>query len=134
MIGDRLFKKFALHGVLERGRVRNEMLVLRSFLRRGLVRKIYMKGRVFYELTKKALPILDHFRLMLLHEAKLKSVISPHRAHFYRALFEDVRFLDTSDEEAADFLFLGDWQICREPVWSQLQLSQYRYYQNRGLK
>ena len=134
MLVARLLKKFVLHGVLEREKVKNEMPVVRSFVRRGLSRKVYIKGRVFYELTEKALPMLDHFRLMLLNEAKLKNIVFPRRSHFYQALLEDVRFLDVADKEAKDFLFLGDWQLCREPVWSQLQLSQYRYYCDRGLQ
>jgi hypothetical protein len=44
----------------------------------------------------------------------------------------DVRFLDEKNPAANKFLFLGDWQLKRPVVPSQLSLSKYRFYHEQA--
>ena len=120
------FEKLVAFGVVARSNVKNDLSSVRTLMRQGLVEKVFKKGRVFYALTYKALPILDHVRLQLLEEAKLRAKLYPRRRLLYQALLEDVRFLDTSKEEAERFRFLGDWRLNVSPTKSQLQLSQLK--------
>jgi len=130
---EKLLQKLSLFGVLSRDQVKNDLKTLASLARLKFLKKVYKKGRVFYELTEKALPALDCLRKKLLEEAKLKSHLNPRQRSFYKTLLEDVRFLDTSKEEASHFRFLGDWRLNQEPVLSQLQLAQFRFYQEKNL-
>jgi hypothetical protein len=120
-----LFKQAASSGLLHRSQVRNYTSELESLLKRGLVKKMHVKGKVFYALTEQSLPLLDEYRHMLLHSAKLNSQLYP-RSAFYKALLNDPRFLDESHPEAQEFLFLGDWQLHRRPTLTQLELQKQR--------
>lgn len=128
----KLFSKLARAGVLHREELKNDLYVLRSLVDQAFVKKAYKKGKVFYELTEKALPLLERHRKVLLEQAKTLAELSP-RSKVYRALLEDLRFLDEKNPRSQDFLFLGDWQLQRPVVPSQLKLAQYRYYQKQGL-
>lgn len=119
-------------GVLPRSAVRNDLGDLRYLLKNGVVRKVVRKGRVFYELTEKALPLLDDYRQVLLHKAALLNRLTPH-AKLYRALLEDLRFLDEKNPKAEEFRLLGDWHLMRPVVSSQLKLSQMRFYREQEL-
>ncbi len=129
-----VIKKFSRFAVLSRADVKNELPAVSYLIRRGFVRKVYKNGRVFYELTEKALGPLEKVRLGLLAEAQLRKEICPRQRKFYKILLEDIRFLDTSDKEAKDFRFLGDWRLHMAPVESQLLLSKLRFYQRAGLQ
>lgn len=122
-----LLAKFARHGVLHREAVKNEMAALKRLLRGGFVSKIYKQGRVFYELTEKTLPLLDHHRKKLLAEVEIRATL-PKAPAFYSALLEDVRFVDEKSPEAKEFLLLGDWQLARPLVPAQLALAKHRFY------
>ncbi len=128
-----VFAKLTTSGVVARERVKNDLQPVGSLVRQQLLKKIYKKKRVFYELTEKSLPLLNHFRLQLLEEARLRFFLYPRRQEFYRALLEDVRFFDSSKEEAEEFCFLGDWRLNMPPTKSQLQLAQLRFYQDQGV-
>lgn len=119
-------------GALPRSAVRNDGSDLRYLLKNGVARKVVRKGRVFYELTEKALPLLDDYRQVLLHKAALLSRLTPH-AKLYRALLEDLRFLDEKNPKAEEFRLLGDWHLLRPVVSSQLKLAQMRFYRGQGL-
>jgi len=127
-----LFNKFSRFGVLSRSDVKNDRADLRYLLKNGLVRKAVLKGHVFYELTEKALPLLDEVRQVLLHKASLLNRLTPH-AKLYRALLEDLRFLDEKNFKAEEFRLLGDWHLMRPVVSSQLKLSQMRFYRDQRL-
>lgn len=127
-----LFNKMSHFGVLPRSAVRNDLGGLRYLLKSGVVRKVVRKGRVFYELTEKALPLLDDYRQVLLHKAALLNRLTPH-AKLYRALLEDLRFLDEKNPKAEEFRLLGDWHLMRPVVSSQLKLSQMRFYREQEL-
>lgn len=129
----RLLLKMTPFGVVTRDQVKNDLSAIKGMVRNGLVKKAYKRGKVFYELTQKAIPLLNGVRLKLQEEAKLKSLLHPRKQDFYRALLDDVRFLDTRKSEAKDFLFLGDWRLHHPPVLAQLLLSQLRFYQKRGV-
>src|SRR3989338_4245535 len=116
-----VFEKLSLCGAVQRDRLKNDLDRVEALRRQGFLQKVYKRGRVFFELTEKALPLLDHVRLKLLEEAKLRFALYPRRKHFYQALLEDVSFFDTSNKEAEDFLFLGDWRLNRPPTKSQLK-------------
>lgn len=125
-----LFTKFARFGVLHREAVKNEMAALKRLLRGGFAAKAYKQGRVFYELTEKALPLLEYHRKKLFAEAGMRACL-PKAPALYSALLEDVRFVDEKKAEAKDFLLLGDWQLTRPLVPAQLELSKYRYYSEK---
>jgi hypothetical protein len=127
-----LLEKMSHFGASPRSAVRNQRSDLRYLLKNGLARKAVRKGRVFYELTEKALPLLEDYREMLLHKAALLNRLTPH-AKLYRALLEDLRFLDEKNPRAEEFRLLGDWHLLRPVVPSQLKLAQMRYYREQGL-
>ncbi len=127
-----LLEKFSHFGVLPRAAVKNQEDDLRPLLWCHFVRKVPKKGRVFYELTEKSLPLLEEYRQVLQHKASLLRKLTPH-AKFYRALLEDLRFLDETNPRAEEFRFLGDWHLTRPVMASQLKLSQMRYYREHGL-
>jgi hypothetical protein len=58
--------------------------------------------------------------------------LTPH-AKLYRALLEDLRFLDEKNPKAEEFRLLGDWHLMRPVVSSQLKLAQMRFYWEQGL-
>ena len=124
-----MIRRFARHGVLHREAVKNDRAALGRLMRLGFVRKAYRSGRLFYELTEKAIPLLERQRIKLLEDARIHSIIE-RRSTFFRALLEDVRFLDETRPEAEEFLFLGDWQLIRPVVSSQLSLAQLRFYRD----
>jgi len=128
----RLLAAFARRGVLHREGVKNNRKSLQKLLQGGYVTKVYKKGRVFYELTEQALPIVDLQRKILLEEAGMLH-LSDKRSHVYASLLGDLRFLDENRPEAAEFLFLGDWQLHRPVVPSQLELAKLRFYKQKGL-
>ncbi|MDO8526498.1 MAG: hypothetical protein Q7T03_02285 [Deltaproteobacteria bacterium] len=134
MLNTNYFNKLTVFGVEARSRLKNDLVAINSLVKKGFVKKAYKKGSVFYELTEKALPLLDAYRCCLLELARLKNLLYPRRASLYKALLEDTRFVDTSAKEAKAFQFLGDWRLYQKPVRAQLLLSQYRFYQQRGLK
>ncbi|MFA4972244.1 MAG: hypothetical protein WC683_06495 [bacterium] len=125
-----IIRRFARHGVLHREAVKNDLAALNQLIHQGFVRKAYKSGRLFYELTEKALPLLERQRIKLLEDARMHSLIDGQSA-FFRALLEDVRFLDEASPEAEDFIFLGDWQLNRPVVSSQLELAKLRFYRDR---
>lgn len=127
-----LFNKMSHFGVLSRSAVKNDRGGLRYLLKNGVTRKVVRKGRVFYELTEKALPLLDDYRQVLLHKAALLNRLTP-QAKLYRALLEDLRFLDEKNPKAEEFRLLGDWHLIRPVVSSQLKLAQMRFYREQGL-
>jgi hypothetical protein len=119
--------RFARHGVLHRERVKNNPEMLKLFVKCGFVQKIYRSGRVFYELTEAAVPLLEQYRKKLLEEVKLCLAISP-SSRVFEALLNDVRFLDERNLDADPFLFLGDWQLTRLVTPSRLELAKLRFY------
>lgn len=127
-----LLQKFSHFGVLPRHATKNDEEELAYFLKNGLVRRVPKKGRVFYELTEKSLPLLEEYRQVLRHKAALLYQLTPH-ARFFRALLEDLRFLDEKNPRAEEFRLLGDWHLMRPVATSQLKLSQMRYYREQGL-
>jgi hypothetical protein len=128
-----LFNKFSRFGVLPRAAAKNDGVDLKYLLKNNFVRRVPKKGHVFYELTEKALPLLEEYRQVLLHKAALQNRLTPH-SKFYRALLGDLRFLDEKNPRAEEFQLLGDWHLMRPVVSSQLQLSQMRYYREQGLR
>ena len=126
----RLLAKFSRFGVLHREAVKNDLTVLRKLVRAGFVKKVYKSGRVFYELTEKALPLLEAQRKKILEELNMRSLLDS-KNPLYAALARDVRFLNEKRPEAKAFLFLGDWQLNRPVVLSQLELAKLRFYQDR---
>lgn len=115
--------------MLHREAVKNDLVAIEHLLRMGFVQKTYKSGRLFYELTDKALPLLEHQRIKLLEDARMHSLIDG-RSAFFRALLGDVRFLDEKSPEADEFMFLGDWQLTRPVVPSQLELAKLRFYRD----
>lgn len=124
----KLVAKLARYGVMHRGEVKNDAVPLMRLLRKGLVRKVYQQGRVFYELSDRTIPLLEHHRKKLLEEAALRALLEQH-TDTYIWLLTDVRFFDETHPEAEEFLFLGDWQLTRPLVSGQLELAKLRYYQ-----
>ena len=125
----RLLSRFSQYGVLHREAVKNNSSAVQRLVRAGVVRKAYKSGRVFYELTNKALPLLESQRKKLLEEIKMQAHLDA-RNTCYAALLNDVRFLDEKRPEAKAFLFLGDWQLNRPVVPSQLELAKLRFYRD----
>lgn len=128
-----LLEKFFRFSVLPRTAVRNYPSALRDLLHKKLVRRVSKKGRVFYELTEKSLPLLEDYRHILLYRTKLHAQLTPH-ARFYQALLGDLRFLNDRHPLAKDYQFLGDWQLVRAVVPSQLELAKLRYYETQRLQ
>lgn len=127
-----LLEKFFKFAVLPRNAVRNYPSKLKDLLHKNLVQKASKKGRVFYELTEKALPLAENYRLMLFHQTKLNAQVTPH-AKFYRALLGELRFFNDKHPLALEYQLLGDWQLTRPVVPSQLELAKLRYYQQQNL-
>lgn len=127
-----LFSTLARSGVLHRSEVRSDPTGLEGLLRTKLVAKVPRRKKVFYELTEKALPLLELHRRALLTEVEKRAALSP-RSRVYRALLSDLRFLDSRNERAREFLFLGDWQLTHPVVPSQIELAKLRYYIAQGL-
>lgn len=122
-----ILKRFARFGVMHREAVKNDPAALKHLLNQGFARKAYRSGRVFYELTEKALPLLECQRKKLLEDARMQALIDE-RSAVHCALLDDVRFLDEKDPEAQKFIFLGDWQLKKPVVPAQLLLAQLRFY------
>lgn len=123
-----IFERLSQNGVLHRDDIKNDMPVINRLLYHGLVRKITRNKKVFYELTPKSLPILEVRRRALLEDIKILAALHKPPSVFH-ALLDDVRFLDDEHAVAEQFKFLGDWQIQRPVVPSQLELAKIRYYQ-----
>lgn len=121
-----LLNIIARFGILHRDQVRNDIAAARFFLRRGFLKKAHVHGKVFYQLTPKALPLLEDHRLSLLFTARAGARLFP-RARLYRALLGDLRFLPEDHPEAQRFLLLGDWQLTRPVTATRLELAQWRY-------
>jgi len=122
-----ILKRFARFGVVHREAVKNDHAALKHLINQGFARKAYRSGRVFYELTEKALPLLECQRRKLLEDARMHALIDE-RSAVHRALLDDVRFLNEKNSEAQKYIFLGDWQLKKPVVKSQLLLSQLRFY------
>ncbi len=126
-----LLKKLSRFGVSRRNDLKNDLALLKKFLRRRWVVQVFKNGKVYYQLTEKSLGLLEEYRQELWHQARLGAMLYPN-SNAYRALVEDLRFLDEKHVVAKEFLFLGDWQLKRPVVASQLALAQQRYYQRQG--
>jgi len=120
----RLLSRF---GVVHREEVKNDLDVIHRFLNLGLIRKVHRNRKVFYELTEKALPLLEAWRKAVYEEAKIVAAVHKPPS-VYHALIGDVRFIDERHPAARAFQFLGDWQLSRPVVSSQIKLAQLRYY------
>lgn len=123
----KLLRTFAANGVVHRDEVKNSLSSLNGLVRAGYVEKVPRQGMVFYQLTAKSLPLLESLRKSFLEEARVLAQLSRSR-HGYKALVDDLRFLDENSEAARRFRFLGDWQLQRPVVPSQLELARLRYY------
>lgn len=128
MLLEKLFK----FGVIPRAAARNYPSELKDLLHKKWVQKARKKGRVFYELTEKAVPLAEEYRLMLFHKTRIKAQVTPH-SKFYRSLLGELRFLDDQHPLVLDYQLLGDWQLTRPLVPSQLALAKLRYYQQQNL-
>jgi len=122
----------ARYGVVSRDEIRSYASLRQSFIDRGLLQKVYQKGCVFFELTPKALPLLENHRKILVEKVQMMSLLCPW-SRVYTALLGDVRFLDIKNPRAAEFLFLSDWQLKRPVVMSQVELAKMRFYEMRSL-
>lgn len=129
----KVLTQLSRYGAVHRETLKNDLPTVVKLVRQGYVRKVNKQGKVFYEFTARALPLLELQRQRLMEEAKMAALLHP-QSVFYPALVEDLRFLDENRKEAHDFLFLGDWQLTRPVVPAQLELSKYRYYQQKGLE
>jgi hypothetical protein len=123
----KLLGRLSRFGVVHREAVKNDLSTLTRFICKGWVKKVYRQGRVFYELTDRALPLLEQERQCLYEEAKLCALLETEHS-VYTPLVSDVRFLDDKKPEASRFLFLGDWQLVRPVVRPQLELAKLRFY------
>lgn len=124
-----LFRRLAQNGALHRDEVKNDMSAIERLVYHGLLRKIHRGKKVFYELTELSVPALELWRKALLEEVRVLAFLHKSPSVFH-ALLNDVRFLDEKHAAAEQFKFLGDWQLQRPVVPSQLELSKLRYYQN----
>ena len=124
---ENILKRFARFGVVHREAVKNDQAALQHLIIQGFAQKTFRSGRVFYELTEKALPLLECQRRKLLEDARMHALIDE-RSAVHRALLGDVRFLNEKNPEAQKFILLGDWQLKKPVVYSQLLLSQLRFY------
>jgi len=125
-----LITKFARFGVLHREDVKNNLKSVMWFIHRGYIQKVHRNGRIFYELTAKATPLLEHHRKKLLEEIQMLTLIDKERGQA-TALVTNVRFFDETKPGADSFLFLGDFLLTRPVVQSQLELSKLRFYRER---
>lgn len=126
-----LFEKFTREGVVHREGTKNNLAELKYLMDLGYVDKVRKKAAVFYQLTEKALPLLEAYRHVLLYRVQMLKQLHP-RSQFYRALLEDLRFFPAQRRESRDFKFLGDWQLHRSPDKYQLALSQERFFEEEA--
>lgn len=126
-----LVAMFARDGTTHREEVKNDKAMVEKLVRMGLVKKIRRNRKVFYELTEKALPILEARRKILLEEAKIMTALCKPPSIF-NALVDDTRFLDEKHAVAARFKFLGDWQLARPVTLAQLELAKMRFYKKHA--
>ncbi|MCB1215126.1 MAG: hypothetical protein KDK66_06585 [Deltaproteobacteria bacterium] len=124
----KVLSKLSNQGVVHRDQVKNDTKAVKRLLYLGYLKEVHRRGRVYLELTEKALPLLDSQRTLLLERAKLFCRLSP-QSKFYQALLGDLRFLDSKHPKASKYLFLGNWDLKRPVRHNQLKLSQYRYYE-----
>lgn len=124
-----LIARFAKGGVLHREEVKNDARGISRLLRHGFLKKVHRNRRIFYELTEKALPVLEARRRCLLEEVRMLADLHKPPSVFH-ALLDDVRFLDDKHAASDCFKLLGDWQLTRPVVPSQLELAKLRYYEN----
>jgi DNA-binding transcriptional regulator PaaX len=127
----RLIARFSRYGVLHREEVKNDLAAVTRLVQHGWLRKVRRDRKVFYELTDKSVPLLEARRKALREEIEILAALHKPPSIFH-ALLEDVRFLDDTHRSANHFRFLGDWQLGREVVPSQLQLAKLRYYEERA--
>ncbi len=125
----KLIERFARDGVLHREEVKNERAAVARLVTHGWVRKVHRNKKVFYELTEKALPLVEARRKALREEIGILALLHKPPSLFH-ALLEDARFLDTTHPRADRYKLLGDWQLGKPVVPSQLQLAKLRYYQH----
>lgn len=116
---ENLLRKLTKFGVAHRDEVKHFASLLQGLLKRKLLKKVYKKGKVYYEFTDQALPFLEDYRQGLFSRVKNLNEGFPRRK-VYSALLGDLRFLDESDPVAEEFRFLGDWQLKEPVVPSQL--------------
>lgn len=126
-----LFSRFGAWGVLHRDQTKNERKALQRFLKKGYVSKVYRKKKVFYQLTEKALPLLEWYRQQLVCRARLEEAFKGRTSLLYSALLGDLRFMNESSKEATSYRLLGDWQLLRPVNKYGLALSQERFYENQ---
>ena len=125
-------RQFSRFGILHRDDVKNYLGEVEKLITKGFVQKTYRKGKVFYELTPRAIPILELERTSLLAEVKMFAQLTK-SSSIYNRFLEDIRLLNEKDKKAADFIFLNDWQLKDPVVPAQLELSKFRYLKSRGL-
>ena len=122
-----LMNKMAKFGVVSRDAVKHFNESLRRLMGINLVRKVFKKGRVYFEFTKEALPLLENYRKELLARLEKLRLVFP-RKKVFSTLLSDLRFLDESEPLAGEFRFLGDWQLKEPVVRSQLELAKLKYF------
>ena len=122
------FTLLARHGVLHRGEFTNCRPSLQRLLKKRYVKKAHLHGKVYYQLTENALPLLDDYRNKQLYSVLIQTKLQP-RARVYQAMLGDLRFLDEKNAEAQKYMFLGDWQLRRKVTAAQLELAQQRYFE-----
>lgn len=128
----KLFRQLARQGVLHRNQVLGYGVALAHLQRAGLVVRVPKRRRVYYELTPRALEQVEKYRQQLVKKLETQAALSP-RSTVYRALLEDIRFLNKTKPEAQEFMLLGDWQLTLPVRKNQLRLAQYRFYEKEGL-
>ncbi len=127
----RIFDVLARNGVAHRDQVKNYQEAIERLVYHGFARKVCRNKKVFYELTCKALPMIESRRRRILEELSTLAMLHKPPSVFH-ALLDDARFLDESHEAAEKFKLLGDWQIQRNIVPSQLELAKLRFYQKES--
>ncbi len=127
-----LLRKLARYGVLHRNEVRGYEDALAALLKREFVRPTHRDRKRYYELTSKALPLLESMREQLVGELKTNRELHP-KSRVYKALLDDVRFVDPNNPNAQKFLFLNSLNLMQEVVPSRLLLSRERYYESQAL-
>lgn len=126
-----LIARFAREGVSHREEVKNDKTAVRKLVRMGLIKKVHRNRKVFYELTEKAMPILEAQRKALFEEAKIMAALCKPPS-FFHALVDNVRFLDEKHSAATRFKFLGDWQFTRPVTPAQIKLAKMRFYKKNA--
>ena len=125
-----IIERLSTDGVVHRDEVKNDLVVVERLILHSMVRRVCRNKKVFYELTEKALPILESRRKALLEEITILARLHKPPSIFH-ALLDDARFVDENHKLAGKFKFLGDWQIKRPVVASQLELAKLRYYEDQ---